>query len=431
MKYRIYLLLLPLLISTGVFAQEAGTAPAKTGWKISPFPAVSYNSNNGFQYGVFGDIYNYGNGTTYPDPLQKISFEASHFTKGRTRLRLTFDSKYLIPRMRLTVSTIYCHDPLYQFYGFNGAATPYEPEKNDKYSGILYNGMRRTFFQAFANFQGEITGHLNWAAGATYWYYKTGQFDGQKFGADQAYTLYQYYVNAGAIGREEMYGGHILELRGGFVFDSRDIEAAPNRGINADVFLNGAPDFTRSGHAYLRLCANFSQFLRIPVGFIRAGDPVFAYHLGYQHTWGDAPFYIQQNVPQLVPRRVLSEGLGGSTTIRGLYDNRIIADGFAWANLELRVKLVAFQLFRQDFYIAANPFFDCGMVTKTYRMDRMPATRFMYAGGNAQAFVMSAGGGLKLAWNENFILSVELAHCIKPVGMGEKLWLNISTNYSF
>ena len=436
MKNRLPLLLLPLLISAGVFAQEPG---AKTGWKISPFPAVSYNSNNGFQYGVFGDIYNYGNGSTYPDPLQKISFEASHFTKGRTRLRLTFDSKYLIPRMRLTVSTIYCHDPLYQFYGFNGPASPYDPALNDRYSGILYNSMRRTFFQAFANFQGEITDHLNWAAGTTYWYYKTGQFDGQKFGADQAYTLYQYYVNAGAIGREEMYGGHILELRGGFVFDSRDIEAAPNRGINADVFLNGAPDFTRSGHAYLRLCANFSQFLRIPVGFIRAGDPVFAYHLGYQHTWGDAPFYTQQNIPQLVPRRVLSEGLGGSTTIRGLYDNRIIADGFAWANLELRIKLFKFQLFHQDFYLATNPFFDFGMITKPYRLEQMYLATLDLASTQAneemrhraQTFVMSPGIGLKLAWNENFILSVELAHCLKPAGMGGNLWLNISTNYSF
>ena len=81
------------------------------------------------------------------------------------------------------------------------------------------------------------------------------------------------------------------------------------------------------------------------------------------------------------------------------------------------------------------------MVTKTYRQEKMAqviptpmqlhATPAAETRPNAQAFVMSAGGGLKLAWNENFILSVELAHCLKPAGMGGNLWLNISTNYSF
>lgn len=435
-----------LLCSGAVFAQE-GTR--RTGWKFSPFPALAYNTDNGLQYGAFGDIYYYGDGTTYPEPLQMFSFEVSHFTKGRTRLRASYDSKHLIPGMRLTLSAIYVHDPLYRFYGFNGAASPYHQELNglqDDGRILRFNSMRRTYFQGLANVQGAIAGPLNWAAGVTYWYYKTGAFDGQRFEADPAFSLYQRYVNAGLIGQEEKDGGHVLELRAGLAYNSRDIEAAPNRGINADLFLNGAPDLNGSGHAYLRLCANFSHFVRIPVGFIAAGDPVFAYHIGYQHTWGDAPFYIQQNIPQLVPRRIMSEGLGGNTTIRGTYENRIIADGFAWANTELRVKLVRFQLFKQDFYIAANPFFDCGMITKTYRMDRMDALFHPYSGmtdiatfrkalddrhRQAGTFVMSAGLGFKLAWNENFILSAEVGRNLNQNGLGGPFWLNLITNYSF
>ncbi|MBR6184542.1 MAG: hypothetical protein IKQ76_08270 [Bacteroidales bacterium] len=432
MKKFICLFLLPFLFGSGVFAQEA-TAP-KTGWKVSPFPAVGYDSNNGLQYGVFGDVYNYGAGDTYPDPLQKFTFEVSHFTKGRTRLRLSFDSKYLIPKMRLTLSAIYCHDPLYQFYGFNGAAEPYIPERNDKNAGTLYNSMQRSYFQGFANFQGTIAGHLNWAAGATFWHYRTGTFDGDKFKADAGNTLYNEYVSHGVIGKEEKDGGNVLELRAGLAYNSRDIEAAPNRGINADLFLNGAPDLSGTGHGYLRLCANFSHFIRIPVGFIAAGDPVFAYHVGLQHTWGDAPFYIQQNVPQLVPRRIMYEGLGGNSTIRGLYDNRIIADGFVWANAELRVKLVRFHIGKGDFYLATNPFVDAGVVTKPYRLERMalpyntPAEELRKA---AQQLTVSAGAGLKLAWNENFILSLEVARNLNQTGMGGKFWMNIITNYCF
>ena len=291
MKKFICLFLLPFLFGSGVFAQQ--TAP-KTGWKVSPFPAVGYDSNNGLQYGVFGDVYNYGDGATYPDPLQKFTFEVSHFTKGRSRLRLSFDSKYLIPRMRLTLSAIYCLDPLYQFYGFNGAAEPYVAEQNAKDAGLRYNSMRRSYFQGLANFQGTITGHLNWAAGATFWHYRTETFDGDKFGADASRTLYNEYVRLGLIGEKEKAGGNVLELRAGLAYNSRDVEAAPNKGINADLFLNGAPDLAGTGHGYLRLCANFAQFISIPVGFIAAGDPVFAYHVGLQHTWGDAPFYIHR-----------------------------------------------------------------------------------------------------------------------------------------
>lgn len=431
MKKFICLFLLPFLFGSGAFAQQ--TAP-KTGWKVSPFPAVGFDSNNGLQYGVFGDVYNYGDGNTYPDPLQKFTFEVSHFTKGRSRLRLSFDSKYLIPNMRLTLSAIYCHDPLYQFYGFNGAASPYQEELNAKGAGIRYNSMQRSYFQGFANFQGTITGHLNWAAGATYWYYRTAGFDGEKFEADPANTLYQLYVNKGLIGAEEKDGGHVVELRAGLAYNSRDIEAAPNKGINADLFLNGAPDLAGNGHGYLRLCANFAQFIRIPVGFIAAGDPVFAYHIGLQHTWGNAPFYIQQNVPQLVPRRIMYEGLGGNSTIRGLYENRIIADGFVWANAELRIKLVKFNIGKHDFYLATNPFVDAGVITKPYRLEQMAAALDKPADElrkQAQQVTVSAGAGLKLAWNENFILSLEVARNLNQTGMGGKFWMNIITNYCF
>lgn len=430
MKKFICLFLLPFLFGSGAFAQQ--TAP-KTGWKVSPFPAVGFDSNNGLQYGVFGDVYNYGDGNTYPDPLQKFTFEVSHFTKGRSRLRLSFDSKYLIPNMRLTLSAIYCHDPLYQFYGFNGAASPYQ-ELNAKGAGIRYNSMQRSYFQGFANFQGTITGHLNWAAGATYWYYRTAGFDGEKFEADPTNTLYQLYVNKGLIGAEEKDGGHVVELRAGLAYNSRDIEAAPNKGINADLFLNGAPDLAGNGHGYLRLCANFAQFIRIPVGFIAAGDPVFAYHIGLQHTWGNAPFYIQQNVPQLVPRRIMYEGLGGNSTIRGLYENRIIADGFVWANAELRIKLVKFNIGKHDFYLATNPFVDAGVITKPYRLEQMAAALDKPADElrkQAQQVTVSAGAGLKLAWNENFILSLEVARNLNQTGMGGKFWMNIITNYCF
>lgn len=96
----------------------------KKGWTFGILPCLTYSSDMGFQYGAFGDVYYYGDGSTYPDPLHKISWEGSHYTKGRTRAYLAYDSKYLIPKMRLSVSATYVNDPLYNFFGYNGSASP-------------------------------------------------------------------------------------------------------------------------------------------------------------------------------------------------------------------------------------------------------------------------------------------------------------------
>ena len=100
-----------LLCLTAVFsamAQEKEEKEMKTGWSLSLLPTATFSADNGFQAGAFGDVYYYGDGSTYPDPLHKISWEASYFTKSkRMRLYLAYDSKYLIPGMRINASVTY------------------------------------------------------------------------------------------------------------------------------------------------------------------------------------------------------------------------------------------------------------------------------------------------------------------------------------
>ncbi len=46
-----------------------------------------------------------------------------------------------------------------------------------------------------------------------------------------------------------------------------------------------------------------------------------------------------------------NEGLGGSSTLRGVVRNRVIGDGFILGNVELRWKPVYFKFFNQDCYL--------------------------------------------------------------------------------
>ena len=435
-----------LLCLTAVFsamAQEKEEKEMKTGWSFGLLPTATFSADNGFQAGAFGDVYYYGDGKTYPDPLHKISWEASYFTKSkRVRLYLAYDSKYLIPNMRVNASVTYMTDPLYSFWGFNGPASltnldqPYTEYWTNKQTGINYFGMSRKMLRILANVQGRITDNLNWAAGINFWNWKLADMD-QKFGYDTQNTLFKDYKDLEIIHADEANGGNALEINAGVVFDTRDIEAAPNRGIWAEAYLNG----NVLTHKYLKACVYFRHYIDIPI-HIKAGDPVFAYRLAWQQTIaGETPIYMIQNIPLLVQRNMITEGYGSTGTIRGLRDNRILTEGMAWANLELRVKLVKFTLFNQYFYIAVNPFFDAGVITKAYRtkefeaaakMDKITNMPFnnIYTPGKVGDVVYSAGAGLKIAWNQNFIISAEFAKCFyKPLDAG--LWIGIGVNYCF
>lgn len=429
MRRKTLLLTLLCLLAWNLRAQDEAEEKRVTGWNNVILPSLGLSSDSGFQYGLFGEIYYYGDGSTYPDPVHQIKWTANHSTQGRTRLNLLYDSKYLIPGMRVTALALFVDDPLYRFYGFNGAASPFTKELK----AVRYFNLARRYFQSFVNLQGDITENLKWAAGISYWSFHTQPFNDAKYGGDAANSLYSRYVVADIIKEHERDGGRVLELRAGLAYDSRDREAAPNRGILADAYLNGAPDLFGSGAPYLKACFHWAQFLTVPFG-LPAGDPVFAYRISYQGTVaGEAPFYMQQVISALVPKKVILEGLGGSSTIRGIYANRVVADDYFWGNFELRTKLFRFNFRGGDVYVAVNPFFDCGFVPGTYRISEMAAMAGVTPAeirAKARELVRSAGAGLKIAYNENFILSAEMAHCFNP-GFGDPVWFNFGTSYSF
>ena len=447
-----------------LFAQEE--KEMKTGWSFGLLPTATYSVDNGFQAGAFGDVYYYGDGNTYPDPLHKISWEASYFTHShRVRLYLAYDSKYLIPNMRVNASVTYMNDPLYSLWGFNGAAATqnYDVWGNRDMAipsaanpavltNVNYYGMSRDMLRILANFQGRITDNLNWAAGVNFWNWKLGDMhdNGVKADGETRYynttsTLYNFLNNSGVISDAEKNGGLALELNAGLVYDTRDIEAAPNHGIWAEAYLNG--NILNQG--YLKACAYFRHYISIPVP-IPAGNPVFAYRLAWQHTiLGETPLYMIQNNPLLVQRNMISEGFGSSNTIRGLRENRILAEGMAWANTELRIKLVKFTLAKQYFYIAVNPFFDAGIITKPYKADALAkiaapdgkvydpaydvltgAHNPIYDPDKVNYLAYSGGAGLKIAMNQNFIVSADFAKCFTE-GMDAGLWIGIGINYQF
>ena len=410
----------------------------KKGWNFAPFPSIGFNSDTGFQIGALCEIFDYGDGSTYPAYKHKFNIDLSWTTKDQVKLHFFYDSKYLIPKVRLTAAATYILAQMYPFMGFNGSATPYYTDlasgKTQMNRVAMYN-VKRNSMRVMADFQGDITSNkFRWAAGISYWWYDIQDITLKKKGTTaydttpndylttqgiNSASLWQLYQRAGLIKANEANGGHHIELKAGLVYDSREHEADPSRGIWAELYAYGSPDILngrgKEGYSYLKLAAHFRHY--VPVWKDKI---VFAYHLAYQGKLaGNAPYYTLQNINTLYLRQIISDGVGSINTVRGVPYNSVIGDGYAWANVEMRFKLVSFRFIKQNFYLATNPFFDMGACVQPYRLEEMKgvlsnseltqAEKNLLYTGQKEKLHMSTGLGLKLAMNRNFILSAEVA----------------------
>ena len=267
----------------------------KDGWNFGPLPCVSYNSDLGFQYGICADIFNYKG--VFPDYRDRFYVEASRYTKGQTLLHAQYDSKYLIPGLRTTFSASYQYDPMFLFYGLNGVELYDSSLDVNKETRTARYDYRRSMVRILADVQGGIAPHLNWVAGVSFWKYKIGDLEMDDY--DASSTLYHQMVASGVLSPSEATGGSRFEFKAGAVFDTRDNESAPSKGVWAEAYLNASPDIFGDGYKYVRLSAHLRQYLPL------AGEKlVFAYHLAYQGSvLGEAPFYNQQNISTLFLRQ--------------------------------------------------------------------------------------------------------------------------------
>ncbi|MBP5548347.1 MAG: BamA/TamA family outer membrane protein [Bacteroidales bacterium] len=438
-----------LVIFFGASAQDS-SRHVRTGWNFGVLPSVAFDADLGFQYGALTNIYYYGDGSTYPEYLHSIYAEAAYTTKHFGIFRTSYDSKYLIPNHRLSVDLTYLPDQMCDFYGYNG----YQSEYNNSYSNQddaayitrAYYKYRRDLFRFSADLQGEIKRPWYWNVGLGLLHFDVGSVDVDrlnKFTKDEekmlpdTVTLFDYYVNYGYIRPSEANGGTHPYLHGGITYDTRDRLQNPTRGIHADAFLTYYVGLgSMSDYNNLKFNASWRQY--IPLVPKRL---TFAYRVGTQlNLAGDCPFYLNTYLNQLYMQRVVYEGLGGANSVRGIMRNRILAPGVAFANVELRTQLFSFKVGKNMFYVGLNPFVDAGMVVQPYRTvshnphigapvtDDETNIDFVNSLYNPH---LSGGCGLKLAMNDNFVLSVDWATAFDKQDNGKFSNLYIKMGYMF
>ena len=434
------------LLLAAVCTASAQEEIKKTGLNFGPLPAVSYSSDLGFQYGALLDIYQYGDGSFYPDYKWKINVETSWYTKGNSVYHVFFDSKHLIPGLRVSADLTYLGNKTTNFYGYNGAAALFIPELNKIVDGQGLYMMRRDDFRFEFTTQGQFgDSHWGWVAGLAFNSYKTGHAVNKSLNAAVDLSLYDIYLKHDIIPAAEANGGNHLDIKLGVVFDTRDHENNPTRGTNLEAFFFGSPDFLNGKrdyrNDYLKLAVHFRQF------FPLADRLVFAGHLAFQGLIaGNAPFYSLQTIQPINRKNIITDGLGSYSTFRGTAANRLQGNSYAWANFELRWSFAKFRWINQNWAIALNPFFDMGMIVAPYRLEQMKSllqddTRVATVGNKvytvadlytqqAEKLHMSAGAGLHIIMNQNFNIACELGKCFSQSD-GTGLGMRIGLSYIF
>ncbi|MEA3316733.1 MAG: BamA/TamA family outer membrane protein [Bacteroidota bacterium] len=422
-------LLVSILIFNVSFAQEKKQKQEKedkikTGWTFGAVPAIAYDSDLGFKYGALVNFYNYGDGKNYPKYLQSLYLEMSRTTKGNGINRIFFDSENMFPNkaIRITADLSYLTEKALDFYGFNGYQAAYikdfSDEDSDDYISRMYYRMDRNIFKFTTDFSGKISNNLKWLAGFAHYNHKMSSvdFDNLNKGKDEndddflidTITLFDKYVNNGFISEEESDGGIINYIKLGTVYDTRDNEANPMQGIWSEAIITTAPSFLgNQENSYTKLSLTHRQYFTILPKKLS-----FAYRLGYQGTIaGNAPFYMQPYLVSSFSRSSLTEGLGGSKSLRGIVRDRIVGDGIIYSNFEFRWKCIKTVVFNQNLYIALSTFMDAGQIVDEIEIDRLMVPEDEntndYFDTSKDELHISYGAGVHFALNENFIVAID------------------------
>ncbi|MBQ2414356.1 MAG: BamA/TamA family outer membrane protein, partial [Rikenellaceae bacterium] len=382
---KLAILLVAALFATNIQAQNIeneAPVPAKkeiikTGYNFGPLPAVAFDADKGFQLGALLNIYDFGDGSTYPNTRQQWYFEASFFTKGSQLYVVSYDNRFWIPGVRFSTALTITNDKAMDFYGFNGYQSYYDYQKvldgKKKDDMYIYTPKYRTNRLAAlfkADFVGKIGNTpLSWEAGYHLSYFKQGAINREKinknkdenkmFPASEP-TLFEQYRDWGIIKDSEADGGLNSTVRVGLLFDTRDKEGAPSRGIWAEAHVMMAPKWLGTTNPYYKYSATFRHYIPI----LNRDRLTFAYRLNYEGTFGNkAPYYVLPYMTTVGPTYD-RDGMGGFRTVRGIMRNRVQGLDMASYNAELRWRFVSFTLWKQNISFGLNAFSDGTMVTK-------------------------------------------------------------------
>ncbi len=359
---------------------ESSAEDGPLGWEITGFPALNFDSDEGFGYGFVLGLYDYGTGGFLP---YKVSLQPRLFltTEGRRELTLFMDAPHILPGgLRLDA-----------FLGFEKQiATPYYGPGNN--SGYLEENesTENPYFYRFGRERVVLRGNLQRPLGSLPVRLLVGaqiaHFTIDPTPKGEGTTLLSEELEPG----EPIPGGRQNSVRVGIVWDTRDKESGPNRGVWLALLVERVDEALGSEESYTRLTLSDHRYFSPREGL------VFANRLVLQNVTGNPPFYALTYIQSPFGEQ---EGLGGSKSVRGLLRNRYFGEGLFLWNLELRWRFREIRLLGKGGHLAAIGFLDSGRVWE-HGAELSSLFSDLHHGG---------GVGMRLGMGPNFVIAVDFA----------------------
>jgi hypothetical protein len=366
-----------VLASCLVAFAQAQRAPR--GVEISGIPALNFDADEGLGYGVILQLYGYdGNAATYRWTVQPTVFLT---TEGRRDYTVFVDAPSRAGHpWRITGFAGREQQLATPYYGL-GNATVYDPALETGGTRYFYR-YGRDRLRATVDLQHAL-GHpsLRALVGGGF---STDRIDLTPF--DSGTTLIEHDLS-----NKQPATGHTNYVRVGLTWDSRDREIGTHAGTWADVIVQRVDGALGATNDYTRSTATLRHYLPL-------GDRVtIANRLLVQQVGGDAPFYA---LTEIQTTQKSQDGLGGSSTVRGIPKDRYVGKGTLISNNEARWRAADFRLHGRESSIVLSGFVDAGRVWDD-QIDLGSALRDLHAG---------YGAGVRLAFGSSFVIATDVGH---------------------
>ena len=351
----------------------------KKSLEVSGIPALNFDADEGFGYGAILALYGYDASTvSYRWTVQPTVFLT---TQGRRDYTLFFDAPSRPDHpWRITSFAGREQQSAAPYYGVGNQST-YDPTLEHGDTRYFYRyGRDRT--RATADIQHSIwRPALRALLGAGV---STDRIDLTPFDSGRTLIQAELFNRTPAT-------GHTNYIRAGLTWDTRDREIGTQSGTWADVIVQRADKSLGASTDFTRWTATARHYQ--PLG----GRVTLANRVLVQNTDGDAPFYLLSEVQTTQKPQ---DGIGGSSTVRGLPKDRYVGRGMAVSNNEIRWRALDFGVHGRQSSLVLSAFADAGRVW-TDGVDLSTAANDLHVG---------YGGGVRLGLGSSFVIATDIGH---------------------
>lgn len=375
-------------------------------WNAGGLPALGYDADNGFLFGAVGSLYLH-DGTTKPYRVA-ISLGLTVTTKLVQDHYLYVDALNVggLPLRLLT--RVGWTQSLTQNYCGRGMTVTCDPAlAEDAADDLGLEGtnredfLRRYYLFRFMNPWGAVQGRWaltplpqrveifgGWRASA----YIPGTWADDDGDGDADVAPYPGSFYEGDFPQGEP--GFASLLQAGVMYDTRDNEPSPRRGVWVETSVRAATPLW--GSTWTWAGANLTTRTYLPLLDGEAPRRLtLASRFVADAVVGDPP--IQELVRPGGFVDYLS--FGGSEMGRGIRVQRYVGKVKLYLQNELRWRFIEWEMFGQQFASSTNVFVDAAMV----------GTELFARGAFDGTPPIGGGGALLLHWNENFMLRLDIA----------------------